>query len=155
MQSLFQYHRIRREVQLDLESLERNPPPESVSPSRNSVQGEKENTPRADIPGDDVAQVKHIDAKSSALPPGVKLSAPTQDGNVYFIVSWKDGDANNPYNWTLTKKWMAMVTCCVLAISITLVSSVEGPTTEAFDEYYGVNPMAGSTATTGESNGSL
>lgn len=88
--------------------------------------------------------------EDTPLVPGVTVSRPDEkDGGVLFVVGWKEGDPSNPQNWTMTKKWVALLACCVLAIALTLITSIEGPTQDAFNEYYHVGPAAGSVGTTG------
>jgi hypothetical protein len=82
------------------------------------------------------------------LLPGVTVSQPDGDnGEVVFLVGWRENDPNNPQNWSLLRKWMVMLTCCLIAIAMSIPSSVEGATQDAFDARFGVNPMAGSMTT--------
>ncbi|TVY81592.1 putative efflux pump kojT [Lachnellula suecica] len=140
MQSFFQYRRLRQEVQVDLAIARQIKRPLADSPTNTSTDmlrtgEEKETRPLSSF-------------ADTPLVPGVTVSRPNgADGSVVFVVGWKDNDPNNPQQWTLTRKWMALVTCCVLAIALTIPTSVEGPTQEAFNKHFGVEPMAGSMTT--------
>jgi hypothetical protein len=147
MQSILQYRRLRREVQEDLARARQAKRP-AGSPTGTST-GTFTLDPEAENePGTGAAEEKPAPSVDTPLVPGVIVSRPDEaDGSVVFMVGWKENDPNNPQDWTLTKKWMAMLTCCVLAIALTLPTSVEGPAQEAFNEYFGVEPMAGSMTT--------
>lgn len=67
--------------------------------------------------------------------------------NTMRLAGWKDNDPSNPQAWSLPRKWVAMVTCCCISIALTIPTSVEGPTQEAFNAHFGVNTMAGSMST--------
>ncbi|CAG8317603.1 unnamed protein product [Penicillium nalgiovense] len=79
------------------------------------------------------------------LVPGVTVSHPNGANNdVVLVVGWRDKDPSNPLNWSLLKKWMAMFMCALIAIAMTVPSSIECATQDAFDARFGVNSMAGS-----------
>jgi hypothetical protein len=64
-----------------------------------------------------------------------------------LVVGWRDNDPSNPLNWSLLKKWVAMFMCALIAIAMTVPSSIEGATQDAFDACFGVNSMTGSMTT--------
>ena len=144
MQSILQYRRLRREVEEDLAHaraktsiLRSNISPALLEanangPKRPEIEGEKEPVLSTDM----------------LLVPGVTVSYPKgANGDVVLVVGWKDNDLNNPLNWSLLKKWMAMFMCALIAIAMTVPSSIEGATQDAFDARFGVNSMAGSMTT--------
>ena len=82
------------------------------------------------------------------LVPGVTVSQQNgANGDIVLVVGWRDNDSSNPLNWSLPKKWMVMSMCALIAIAMTVPSSVEGATQDAFDAHFGVNGMAGSMTT--------
>lgn len=124
MQSYLQYRRLRREVEEDLAYARQMLVQHSDSEDK---------------------QATKLDP---ALVPGVTVSRPDEsNGETVYVVGWKDNDTSNPMNWSLAKKWLVMISCCLLAIALTIPSSVEGPTQDAFNEYFHVNAMAGSMTT--------
>lgn len=142
MQSFLQYRRLRREVQEDLARAQR-PAGSPTGTSTGTLEPEKALGDR-----NKATDEKSASSSEARLIPGVTVSRPDEgDGTVIFVVGWKEKDANNPLEWTLTKKWFTMVACCALAIALTMPTSVEGPTQEAFNERFGVSPMAGSMTT--------
>ena len=83
--------------------------------------------------------------KRSTVASGVTVSRPDEsNGDVVFEVGWREDDPSNPLCWTLGKKWMVMFTCCALAIPLTMLTSIEGPSQDIFDAHFGVSAMAGS-----------
>jgi hypothetical protein len=99
---------------------------------RPEVEGEKEPVLSTDI----------------LLVPGVTVSHPNgANDDIVLVVGWRDNDPSNPLNWSLLKKWMAMFMCALIAIAMTVPSSIEGATQDAFDARFGVNSMAGSMTT--------
>lgn len=135
MESYFQSRRIRREAEEDLASIQA----ESVRTSTSS------SSPESGV------LEKPVVFEDAPLVPGVTVSQPDGDeGAVVFVVGWRENDPSNPQNWSLLRKWMVMLTCCLVAIAMSVPSSVEGATQDAFDAHFGVNAMAGS-MTTGES----
>ncbi|ERF68060.1 hypothetical protein EPUS_08496 [Endocarpon pusillum Z07020] len=117
MQSLLQYRRLRREVQEDLTHVQQAVRPADPALSTSTAEP-KEVVPEEEEP------------KELTLVSGVTVSRPDEgNGSVVF------------------EKWMAMLTCCAIAIPLTMLASIEGPTQYAFDEHYGVNAMAGSMTT--------
>ncbi|KAF3391412.1 putative efflux pump kojT [Penicillium rolfsii] len=124
MQSYRQYRRLYREVEEDLAAARQ-------------AQGQLSDS------GD-----KHADKLDPALVPGITVTRPDESsGETVYVVGWKDNDSSNPLNWSLAKKWLVMISCCLLAIALTIPSSVEGPTQDAFNEHFHVNAMAGSMTT--------
>ncbi|KAK7909061.1 MFS general substrate transporter [Apiospora marii] len=142
MQSLMQYHRLRRDVEHDLALAKHDalhPQPEKTNKLESSSSNNRPVALTETEQGDSVDQPRVL---------GVTLSRPTkEDGKVVFLVGWKDQDANNPQEWSLAEKWTAMVACCLLSIALTIPTSIDGPTQAAFDEHYGVSPMQGSMVT--------
>ncbi|PLB53462.1 MFS general substrate transporter [Aspergillus steynii IBT 23096] len=126
MQSFRQYRRLRQQVQEDLAYSRRASLP-------------------SDSDGKKVATEKP-ELVDPALVPGVTVSN-SDDGSPVYVVGWKENDPSNPLAWSLPRKWVAMATCCCIGIALTIPTSVEGPTQEAFDAHFGVNPMAGSMST--------
>ncbi|KAL2830149.1 major facilitator superfamily domain-containing protein [Aspergillus pseudoustus] len=124
MQSYYQFRRLRQEVQEDLNAARRA----TISTSTSEAKGTT------------------IDP---GLVPGVTVSRADEEGNdsTVYVVGWKDNDPSNPLSWSMPKKWLAMTTCCFLGIAFTIPSSIEGPVQPAFDEHFGVSPMAGSMTT--------
>ncbi|KAL8701427.1 MAG: hypothetical protein Q9201_004911 [Fulgogasparrea decipioides] len=103
--------------------------------------------PKEEEPKED--ESREEESKKMTLVPGVTVSRPEEggDGSVIFEVGWKENDPSNPLNWTLGKKWMAMLTCCALAIPLTMLTSIEGLTQDAFNAHFHVNAVAGSMTT--------
>ncbi|KAJ5779116.1 hypothetical protein N7457_006836 [Penicillium paradoxum] len=61
--------------------------------------------------------------------PGVTVShLDGPNGDIVFVVGWRDNDPSNSLNWSLLKKWIVMMMCYVIAIAMTVPSSVEGAT---------------------------
>lgn len=132
MESYFQSRRIRREAEEDLAKVQAK----SVRTSTSSP------SPEAGV------LEKPVIFEDAPLVPGVTVSQPDGDkGAVVFVVGWRENDPSNPQNWSLLRKWMVMLTCCLVAIAMTVPSSVEGATQDAFDAHFGVNAMAGSMTT--------
>ncbi|KAJ5958760.1 Major facilitator superfamily domain general substrate transporter [Penicillium vulpinum] len=132
MESYFQNRRIRRATEEDLANIQSK----SV---RTSISG---SDPEAGL-----AEKPAVFADTTLIP-GVTVSRPDGDnGEVVFLVGWRENDPNNPLNWSLLRKWVVMLACCLIAMSMTIPSSVEGATQDAFDARFGVNAMAGSMTT--------
>lgn len=132
MESYFQSRRIRREAEEDLANVQAK----SVRTSTSSP------SPEAGV------LEKPVAFEDTPLVPGVTVSQPGGDkGAVVFVVGWRENDPSNPQNWSMLRKWMVMLTCCLIAIAMTVPSSVEGATQDAFDARFGVNAMAGSMTT--------
>lgn len=149
MQSFLQYRRLRRDVQEDLARAS-GQKGERPSGSSASTSTDTPIPPISELlPAEKTAhEAAAAPSADTPLVPGVTVSRPDEsDGSVIFIVGWKENDPNNPLEWTMLRKWITLVTCCLLAITLTLTTSVEGPTLDAFDEHFGVNPMAGSVIT--------
>lgn len=145
MLSLFQYRRLRREVQEDLAHAHHAERPGSSAMST-SLPEVKEGEPKEEEPKED--ESREEDSRKMTLVPGVTVSRPEEGkGSVIFEVGWKENDPSNPLNWTMGKKWMAMLTCCALAIPLTMLTSIEGPAQDAFNAHFHVNAMAGSMTT--------
>ncbi|RAK96592.1 MFS general substrate transporter [Aspergillus ibericus CBS 121593] len=88
------------------------------------------------------------DEKESSLVPGVQISRPAEhDGSVTFLVGWADGDFHNPQNWSRSKKWFCTIAICLIALAISIPGTIDAPVSEAFNEHYGVGPIAGSMTT--------
>lgn len=135
MSSFFQYRRLRQQVQDDLAQAEQPKRTKSQTPSSTTSDPKKED--EKVLQPEDIARV-----------PGVTVSRPEEgDGSVVFEVGFKENDPSNPLNWSLAKKWTAMLTCCALAIPLTMLASIEGPVQEAFDAHFHVNAEAGSMTT--------
>ena len=137
MSSFFQYRRLRREVQEDLGRAReiRNSSSSSLSTSTPEYKDERHD-------------VKEGDFTKLSLVSGVTVSRPDEkDGSVVFEVGWKENDPNDPLCWTMRKKWTVVLTCCALAIPLTMLTSIEGPTQDNFNAHFGVNAMAGSMTT--------
>lgn len=147
MQQFLQYRRLRREVREDLARAQQAEQLAGSSPCTSTPESKEKEAKEED------SREEEGESKKRTRVPGVTVSRPDEgDGSVIFEVGWKENDPSDPLSWTLTKKWMAMLTCCALAIPLTMLTSIEGPTQEAFDAYFGVNPMAGS-MTTGKTHG--
>ena len=137
MSSFFQYRRLRREVQEDLAHAQYDERSGSSAMSTSSPK------PKQEEPTED--ESKEEESKKLTLVPGVTVSRPEEgDGSIIFEVGWKENDPSNPLNWTLGKKWMTMLTCCALAIPLTMLTSIEGPTLDAFSAHFHVNAEAAS-----------
>jgi len=149
MQSFFQYRRLRREAQDDIRRMQQAKRP--AGPFTDAWTIQLETAPQTDV--EDQSESGRMAEKSTpsvdrALFPGVKvLRTDESEDGIVFVVDWKENDSNNPQHWSLARKWMATVTCCVIGIAMTLPTSVEGPAQNAFNAYYGVGPMAGSMTT--------
>ena len=145
MQSFLQYRRLRREVQEDLARAQQAGRPASSGLSTPTPKPKKEESKEEEFrekrPREEVS-------KKLTLVPGVTVSRPDEgDSSVIFEVGWKENDPSNPLSWTLAKKWMAMLTCCALAIPLTMLISIEGLTQDAFNTYFDVDAVAGSMTT--------
>ena len=149
MQSLLQYRRLRREVQDDILRTQQAKRP--AGSFTGAPMSNLETAPQTDVEAQ--SESDRIAEKSTpfvdrALIPGVQvLRMDGSEDGVVFIVNWNENDRNDPQHWPLAMKWMATVTCCVIGIAMTLPTSVEGPAQNAFDAYYGVDPLAGSMTT--------
>ena len=149
MQSIFQYRRLRQEVQDHIVRTQQAKRP--ASSFTGSSTAKSETAPQTDI--DEESESAEISEKSTpsvdrALFPGVKvLRRDESEDGVVFVVNWKENDPSDPQHWSLARKWMATVTCCVIGIAMTLPTSVEGPAQNAFNAYYRVDPLAGSMTT--------
>ncbi|KAB8275629.1 major facilitator superfamily domain-containing protein [Aspergillus minisclerotigenes] len=111
----------------------------SESPAKTSTGGDNE---AAKDPTEKPAAI------DPALVRGVTVSRPEEgDGSTVYLVGWRDNGPSNPQVWSLPWKWIAMITCCCLGIALTIPTSVEGPAQEAFQDHFGVSPMAGSMST--------
>ncbi|KAH8427416.1 uncharacterized protein LDX57_005131 [Aspergillus melleus] len=129
MQSIRQYRRLRQQVQEDL------------------VYSRQARLPSdSDDKSSGVNMTEKPDVFDPNLVPGVSVSH-TDEGGLVYVVGWKENDPSNPQVWSLPRKWVAMVTCCCIGISLTIPTSVEGPTQDAFNAHFDVNPMAGSMST--------
>jgi hypothetical protein len=135
MESWFQYRRLRREAEEDL--------------ANSQAKSVRTSTSAPSLGSDPEAGVAEKPAVFDDAPllPGVEISQPGDNGEVFFVVGWRENDPSNPLNWSLLRKWMVMLTCCLVAIAMTVPSSVEGATQDAFDAHFGVNAMAGSMTT--------
>lgn len=132
MQFYLQYRRLRDDIQKDLAASQH-----VIHSSDASKTAKKEKDSMTGRAFSDQPQV-----------PGVTVSnSKASDDSVIFVVGWKENDPNNPQCWPMVKKWTVMVTCCILAIALTIPTSVEGPVQEAFDQHFHVNAMAGSMST--------
>lgn len=142
MQSIMQYRRLRRDVKQDLERAEHDAShhqPEKAGKSESSTFSTGPAAP---------TETKLEDSIDPPRVPGVTLSRPAEeDGKIVFLVGWKDQDVKNPQEWSLLRKWTAMVACCLLSIALNIPTSIDGPTQADFDEHYGVSPTQGSMVT--------
>lgn len=144
MQSILQYRRLRREVEEDLAHIQAKPfglhsstSPSLLEANTNAYTGPEAEGAKTPVLSTDMLFV-----------PGVTVSHPNgANGDIVLVVGWRDNDPSNPLNWSLLKKWMVMLMCALVAIAMTVPSSVEGATQEAFDAHFGVNSMAGSMTT--------
>ena len=139
MQQFFQYRRLRREVEEDLAHAER-PAGSALGTYTIEPQGEETKSKESSARDGEFQKVLEV--------PGVTVSRPDEgNGSIVFEVGWKENDPSNPLNWTLARKWVVMLTCCALAIPLTMLTSIEGPSQDAFDRRFGVNAQAGSMTT--------
>lgn len=108
MQSLLQYRRLRQGV---LEDMLRN---QNIEQPAGSSTGTSAMNPDTELRASVEEQ-----SKNHALFPGVTVlhTDGISEEGVVFIVKWKDNDPNNPQHWSLTRKWMATLTCCVIGIA--------------------------------------
>ncbi|KAB8236582.1 major facilitator superfamily domain-containing protein [Aspergillus alliaceus] len=145
MQSYLQYRRIRQEVQEDLilaQQLAKRPVGSTTSSS----------SPEPDNYSDKERGVTVPDGPASSLDahfvPGVTIKPPEDNnGKTVFVVGWKEHDPTNPYEWSMARKWLTTMTCCIIAIALTIPSSIDGATQEAFNIDHRINDMAGSMIT--------
>ncbi|KAB8249535.1 major facilitator superfamily domain-containing protein [Aspergillus flavus] len=134
MQSIRQYRRLRQDL---AEARRGKLPSESLAKTSTSSDNEAAKDPTEKPAAIDPALVR-----------GVTVSRPQEgDGSTVYVVGWRDNDPSNPQVWSLPRKWMAMINCCCLSIALTIPTSVEGPAQEAFQDHFGVSPMAGSMST--------
>ena len=146
MQSILQYRHLQRHVEEDLVAA-RKPNRQSgsfIGASRIILQAasERPNSEAIRLGQLEEKRISHLD---HALIPGVKV-VPAED-DVAFSVAWEEGDPDNPQHWPMTRKWLATVTCCVIGIAMTMPTSIEAPSQLVFNDYYHVNPLAGSMTT--------
>ncbi|KAJ5603217.1 hypothetical protein N7537_006173 [Penicillium hordei] len=144
MQSILQYRRLRREVEEDLAHVQSKPFSlrSNTSPSSLEANADGYTSPEAE------EDQKAVISTDMILVPGVTVSRLNgANGDIVLVVGWRDNDPSNPLNWSLLKKWMVMLMCALIAIAMTVPSSVEGATQDAFDAHFGVNGMAGSMTT--------
>ena len=143
MQSLLQYRSLRREVQDDILRTQQAKRPAASFTDASTIN--PDTATQTDVEGQSEKSTPSVDR---ALLAGVKvLHTDDNEDGVVFVVNWKENDSNDPQHWPLARKWLAMVTYCVIGIAMTLPTSVEGPAQHAFDAYYGVGPLAGSMTT--------
>lgn len=153
MQSFLQYRRLRREVQEDLARAQhaqqaQRPAGSALSTSTAEPKQKEPKEKEAKEEESREEERGEEEPKKVTLVPGVTVSRPDEgDGSVVFEVGWKENDPSDPLSWTLAKKWMVMLTCCTIAIPLTMLASIEGPTQDAFNAYYGVDAVAGSMTT--------
>ena len=144
MSSFFQYRRLRKEVQEDLAHAQYAQRSTSSSSSTTPPKPKQEEAKEDES--------KEEDSEKLTMVPGVTVSRPEEsDGRVIFVVGWKENDPSDPMNWALSTKWMTMLTCCALTIPLTVLTSVEGPTLDAFGAHFHVNAEAAS-MTTGQTS---
>ncbi|OQE87696.1 hypothetical protein PENNAL_c0019G05104 [Penicillium nalgiovense] len=144
MQSILQYRRLRREVEEDLAHARAKSSSfrSNVSPALLGANADGYMRPEAE------GGKERIISTGMLLVPGVTVSHPNgANSDVVSVVGWRDNDPSNPLNWSLLKKWMAMFMCALIAIAMTVPSSIECATQDAFDARFGVNSMAGSMTT--------
>lgn len=151
MQSLLQYRRLRADIEQDLSR--------SRQATRAASSAVSISTPNSETAQD--GDTKESGLEHPAQPyllngvptmPGVTVSRPDEkDGNVIFAVGWREIDPNNPKDWSMRKKWMTIVTTCIISAVLTIPTSIDGPTQDAFNAHFEVNNLAGS-MTTGKHN---
>ncbi|KAI0116095.1 MFS general substrate transporter [Hypoxylon sp. NC0597] len=138
MQSFRQYRRLREAVREDLARAQTDSSPPDVTGT---------STPEADSKAESTHGQKN-EEKPSPLVAGVTVSRPAEhDGNVTYIVGWKDDDPLEPHNWSLAKKWWCTVAVCLIGMAVSIPSSIDAPVSDQFNEFYGVGPIAGSMTT--------
>ncbi|KAL2177544.1 general substrate transporter [Thermothelomyces heterothallicus CBS 202.75] len=130
MQSFLQHRRLRLVAERDVARLSK---PQSGSPAPTDS-GKNESS--------SLEAGREANGKPNPIP-GVELS---QDGTVYQV-GWADGDPENPQNWGAAKKWWATAAVCLIAIAVSIPSSIDAPVATQFNEEYGVGPIAGSLTT--------
>ncbi|KAI4090600.1 MAG: hypothetical protein LQ344_004647 [Seirophora lacunosa] len=146
MSSFLQYRRLRREVQEDITRAQRirdlsTPNLSASTPESNEVEGQDEKGRTQSMPGEE-------DFQKLSLVEGITVSRPDEkDGSIIFEVGWKENDPSDPLCWSMRRKWTVVLTCCALAIPLTMLTSIEGPTQDLFNAHFGVNAMAGSMTT--------
>lgn len=149
MASFLQYRRLRREAQEDLSYAQEAKRIDGSALSASTLVSKEEELEESRSKEE---EQRYAEFKNLIVVPGVTVSRPEEsDGSVIFEVGWKEDDPSNPLSWTLGKKWFVMLTCCAIAIPLTMLASIEGPVQEAFDAHFGVNAEAGS-MTTGEAS---
>lgn len=132
-------------MQEDLARVQQTNRPSS-SPASTTISPAENNQTSIQHPEARVVAEALAESIDKHLVPGVTVSSKS-DGDVVFVVGWGDGDLSNPLNWSLLQKWVVMATCCLIAIAMTIPSSIEGAVQEAFDAHYGITGMAGSMTT--------
>ncbi|KAK0637392.1 major facilitator superfamily domain-containing protein [Bombardia bombarda] len=136
MQSLRQYRRMRAEVQKDV----------ALMQNQGEIKAPVDGSPTGTLTPENKEAVS--DGEKEHVPGGVTVSRPAEhDGSVLYLVGWKDGDSMNPHNWSRRRKWFATFGVSLLTMAITVPSSIDAPVSGAFNEHFGVNPMAGSLTT--------
>nr|POE48641.1 hypothetical protein CFP56_38738 [Quercus suber] len=149
MQSLLQYRRLRADVEEDLSRLGNARGSTSSITSFGTQPPEKAQDDDAPESGVNDAVCPRL-LHDAPRVPGVTVSYPDgADGDIVFLVGWRERDPSNPKDWSMTKKWLAIITTCVLTAVLIIPTSVEGPTQEAFNAFFGINGLAGSMTTGG------
>lgn len=73
------------------------------------------------------------------LPGDPSVVTPVVDDDPRFLVTWSDGDPENPQNWgTLYKSWVTLQ-LSMLALAASATSSMIAPANPVIAEYIGVS----------------
>ena len=134
MQSILQYRRLRDGARQDINNFRTYTDPAATSHHTATEINSAE-------------EGKGNETKERTLP-GVQVSEPSeQDSNVTYQVGWADGDPENPMHWSRVRKWWVTTAVCLIALAVSIPSSIDGPVSAQFNKQYHVGEIAGSMTT--------
>jgi hypothetical protein len=134
MQSIFQHRRLRSGAERDLYNYRTQagltaPGNHVVSEANSTEEGTGHQTEKHMIPGVQVSE------------------ASEHNGSEVYQTGWADGDPENPMNWSRARKWWVTTAVCLIAMAVSIPSSIDGPVAPQFNEHYHVGAIAGSMTT--------
>jgi len=145
MQSLRQYRKLRQQVQDQLKNI-------NERGSIHSTSAEPEDTP-SEQNSQAEKQYQDIDkiAKLAHTLEGVQVRERTPEegeSGLVFVVGWGGPkDVSSPYNWSLSRRLVALALITCIATSVTATSSIEGAVTQQSSAHFQVSEVAGSLTT--------
>lgn len=151
MQSILQYRRLREDVKRDLANQKafKLAKIQGNSPLSSSIRDVSPSSGHETAPqNNNAASVSTLVTHEEFVLPGITISRPDgKEGAPMYIVGWQDGDRQAPKNWSRTKKWLATVNVCLIAIAMAIPSSIDAPVAEQFADRFKVSSVAGSMTT--------